>query len=84
LRRCGDRLYIRPCIPREWPGFTARYRYGSASYEIVVDNTASKGGAPTSLTVDGREVDWAGHGTENGPFIELRDDGRVHHVAVTL
>jgi len=84
LRRCGDRLYIRPCIPHEWPGFTARYRYGSASYEIVVDNTASKGGAPTSLTVDGREVDWAGHGTENGPFIELRDDGRVHHVAVTL
>ncbi len=36
LRVEGDRLYVRPVIPQEWPGFTITYRFRSSTYEISV------------------------------------------------
>src|SRR6185503_11313148 len=38
LRRSGNILTIAPCIPPDWPGYDAWYRYGQARYHIQVVN----------------------------------------------
>lgn len=84
LRRRGDRLYIRPCIPAEWPGFSASYRCGSAEYHITVRNPEQKSTGQSKLSVDGQEADISAYSAEDGPFIELRDDHREHRIELTL
>ena len=71
LHREKDRLWIRPCVPREWPGYQICYRYGQSLYRIEVIN--GDGIRPYSVELDGvgREQD----------FITLTDDG-AEHVAV--
>jgi cyclic beta-1,2-glucan synthetase len=51
----GRTLVVRPCIPREWPGFTVRYRMpdGGATYELVVRRAA---GGVTSAVADAGEA----------------------------
>jgi cellobiose phosphorylase len=83
LRRRGQRLHIKPCIPREWPEFSVTYRYGGARYRITVQNAAPGAGGKPGLIVDGREAAYAAD-AENGPYVELRDDGRDHQVVLTL
>jgi cellobiose phosphorylase len=34
----GDSLTLNPCIPKNWDGFTLRYRRGKTLYEITVAN----------------------------------------------
>ena len=34
----GDELKLEPCIPATWAGYEIRYRHGTATYEIVVEN----------------------------------------------
>lgn len=84
LRRQGQRLFISPCIPREWPGFSACYRFGRTEYRITVNNPSHKSSGQTMLSIDGQEVDLAKHSTEDGPFILLRDDHQVHSVVLTM
>ena len=38
LRKSGDRLELDPSIPAEWKGFRIRYRFGSATFIIEVNN----------------------------------------------
>ena len=38
LKKEGDRLKVDPRIPMNWPGFHVTYRFGSATYEIQVEN----------------------------------------------
>jgi cyclic beta-1,2-glucan synthetase len=38
LRIRGSLLELNPCIPMTWPKFELTVRYGSARYEIVVEN----------------------------------------------
>ncbi|MBF7083236.1 glycosyl transferase family 36 [Desulfallas sp. Bu1-1] len=84
LRRRGKRLYIQPCIPCEWPEFFASYRFGRARYLITVKNPSRKSGGATALQIDGREVALTEQDVKEGPYIELYDDGQVHHVVLTL
>lgn len=84
LRRQGDRLYINPCIPQEWPGFTASYRFGSAEYKIAVQNPSHHFRGFSKLSVDGKEVDKAMFSVEKGPFVQLQDDGQIHEIVLTL
>src|SRR4029077_807336 len=39
----GDRLQIDPCIPHHWPGFEIVFRYRSARYVIMVENSSGAG-----------------------------------------
>ena len=38
LRRSGNILAIAPCIPPDWSGYDAWYRYGQTRYHIQVVN----------------------------------------------
>jgi cyclic beta-1,2-glucan synthetase len=84
LRRRGERLFIRPCMPSEWPEFSASYRFGNAEYRITVKNPSHKSSGQTMLSIDGQEVDFTEYATEDGPFVRLRDDSQIHHVVLTL
>lgn len=84
LRRRGKRLFICPCIPTEWPEFSACYRYGNTKYHITVKNPSHKSSGQTMLLIDGQEVDIDDYSTEDGPFVRLRDDRQAHSVVLIL
>jgi len=84
LRRLGNRLYFRPCVPSSWPGFSVQYRYGRSRYRITVRNPHGKCVGWTRLTADGTTVDVSSWKDASGPWIELVDDGRVHEVELTM
>jgi cyclic beta-1,2-glucan synthetase len=52
----GNRLTMQPSIPEDWPGFDITYRYGSATYEIRVEQRpgTAPGGGSIDLLDDGR------------------------------
>lgn len=83
LQRRGTRLYIRPCIPSDWPEVTIRYRYGDASYRITIRNPERKCTGAAVFEVDGRKIPLTEFG-EEGPFVDLSDDGKDHEVVLTL
>jgi cyclic beta-1,2-glucan synthetase len=74
FRKIGDRLYIDPSVPSDWPGFTIAYRYGASQYtiEVRLSGVADAGG----VTVDGQPV--------SGGEIPLVDDGKAHAVLVEI
>ena len=72
----GDSLRIEPCIPPSWPGFTLSYRHRSATYEIVVDNSAGTGRGVQSTELDGQRL--------QDHTLPLSDDRKTHHVRVEL
>ncbi len=82
LRRRGQRLYIRPCIPCAWPEFSVSYRFGGARYLITVKNPSRKPGGVTAFQIDGREIALMEQGIKESPYVELYDDGQVHHVVL--
>jgi len=75
LRLQGNTLFIAPCLPVNWPGFTLRYRYRETVYVIAVTQQV-EGFDETKVTVDGVE--------QLTPAIPLIDDHREHAVEVRL
>lgn len=62
LRRRGDKLHLAPCIPRNWPGYEASYRFGGTMYRIAVRNPAGKSTGWSKLAVDGEVIAEANSG----------------------
>jgi cyclic beta-1,2-glucan synthetase len=77
LRRRGAALVIDPCIPRGWPGFEARLRFGAAGYRVAVDNPRRVSRGVTAIALDGRPQG-------AGAPVPLVDDGAEHLIRVTL
>ena len=71
----GSRLQIEPCVPPGWPGYEITYRYGSASYHVVVENSGGSGRGVRSITLDGQSMP-AG-------VVDLADDGQRHEIRLT-
>jgi len=73
--REGDTLRFAPCVPAPWEGYSIRYMFGTATYNIRLDSTRVEG-ALGAVTVDARQ----------GPAdkLHLVDDGQAHEVLVTL
>ena len=69
----GETLTIMPALPDDWPGFEITYRHKSAVYEIAVRRNDS---APPSVELDGVQIE--------GRSINLRDDGMVHKVTISV
>lgn len=82
LKRQANRLLINPKIPNDWPGFSATYRFGNSIYYIEVIN--KKTGTTPNIKLDGKEVLLSDDNLSDGPFIELLDDGKEHHVELQL
>jgi cyclic beta-1,2-glucan synthetase len=91
LTREGDELHIRPCIPASWHGFRARLRFGSATYDVHVENTEplasgdsaqeAAGRAGSRSRVSGVTLD----GTDApASRVPLTDDGRTHRIFVQV
>jgi len=76
LKRRGKTLEVSPCIPSAWPGFSAEWRVGGATYRIEVTNPARRSRGVARALHDGRLVD--------PRRIPLVDDGATHHVEVVL
>ncbi len=72
----GDTLRFAPCIPRAWPKFELRYRHGSSTYRILVDNSAGTGRGVRSVELDGQRMP--------NDSLPLRDDAKHHDVVVQL
>jgi cellobiose phosphorylase len=47
FKLCGNRLWIEPAIPEEWPGYVLTFRYGRTEYRIEVQN----GGEPSKQEI---------------------------------
>ncbi|HST62576.1 MAG TPA: hypothetical protein VLK84_27980, partial [Longimicrobium sp.] len=77
--RGGDALCIRPSVPRDWPGFTVRYRLpdDATTYEIAVTR---EDGAGIRASDDGREIE-AADGILRIPLVR---DGAEHRIYVVL
>jgi cellobiose phosphorylase len=71
-----DGLRLDPCIPADWPGFTARRRFRGATYEIDVRNPDGLCRGVQRLTVDGNTV--------AGNLIPLAESGQTIKVEATL
>ena len=78
FRLKGDSLYLDPCVPRAWPRFEILFRYGSARYEIAVENPRGVNRGIAHATLDGMAV------PEKPLHIALMDDGKMHKLRVTL
>jgi cellobiose phosphorylase len=72
----GRAVRLAPCVPPSWPGFELTYRYQTATYRIVVDNSAGTGRGVRWIEVDGQRLP--------GDTVPLRDDARAHDVRVHL
>ena len=56
-QRSGNGLTLDPCIPPEWKSFTIRYRFGSTTYHITVENPVGTERGISAITLDGRPCD---------------------------
>ena len=78
LRVEAGKIRFAPSLPREWTGFSMRYRHLGTTYAIRVVQRSNAGGSidRPGLFLDGvpQESDW----------LSLVDDGRDHEVEVRL
>lgn len=69
LQRVGSQLLLTPCLPREWPEYRLRYRFGTSVYMIHIVQSAQDS---ATLSVDGMPLP--------SVAVPLVDDGSVHQV----
>nr|HPJ97150.1 hypothetical protein [Syntrophales bacterium] len=75
LRLVVDKLYVEPCLPAEWEGFTMHYRHRETIYHIkVIQGQADRDEG--SVKVDGV--------VQQELTISLEDDRREHFVEVVV
>jgi len=77
FRLRGRTLLIDPCVPREWPSYSIRFRYHSAVYKIVVENPEHVCRGVVLAELDGKALPPASN-------IPLVDDGAEHQVRILL
>ena len=73
IRREGDFITIKPCIPAIWPGFEATIKLDSSRLDIKVTNRADPGG---TATLDGAPIAWVA-GVARVPL-----DGKTHSLSI--
>jgi cyclic beta-1,2-glucan synthetase len=76
FKRIGTQLRFDPVVPADWAGFTLRYRYCSAHYDVRVDNPDHVERGVAWVEVDGQRLP--------KPDIALQDDGGNHTVTVRM
>ncbi|MEO8546640.1 MAG: cyclic beta 1-2 glucan synthetase, partial [Burkholderiaceae bacterium] len=74
VQRRGNKLQVRPLLPKEWKTFDLHYRIGASVFAITCREAAP--GAVASVVIDGIET--------VGDTLTLIDDGHVHEVLVNV
>ncbi len=74
----GATLRLDPCVPRAWRDFEIAFRHYTTRYEVSVENQTGVSRGIVRLELDDEEIP---HGST---YITLVDDGKTHHVRVTL
>ncbi len=65
----GDKLYIKPHLPNDWPQYEITYKFQNTTYHITVINSNKN-----SITVDKKMI--------KNNYIPLIDDNKTHEVVV--
>jgi cellobiose phosphorylase len=76
IRASLDGLVVDPCIPADWPSFSARREFRGAIYQIEVLNPRGNGRGVRSMTVDGKTV--------VGNVVPPAEPGKIVRVKVEL
>jgi cellobiose phosphorylase len=79
IQRRGERLYLKPCIPKEWSEYEIIYHWGQTTYQIIVANPLGKCTGGTTLELDGQFMDF-----DQIPSFTPKDDGDLHQVRLVL
>jgi cyclic beta-1,2-glucan glucanotransferase len=74
----GAALFVDPCIPRSWPGFSITFRYHASRYEVRVENPHGVTRGVSRVEIDGVPAEARRAG------LPLVDDGKTHQVRVWL
>lgn len=78
IQKRGNRLYINPCIPANWPEYKVNYRFGESLYKIQVKNASRSQRGVKRLVVDSKEVDISqSESPTRGVFIDLQPDSKM-------
>ncbi len=77
IRPDYDGLVIDPCIPADWPSFTATRKIRNATYHIQVHNPHHHQSGVKTMLVDGKPH-------PIGTPIPYYEDGHTHHIEVWL
>jgi cyclic beta-1,2-glucan synthetase len=78
FRLQGNNLLLDPCIPKSWPGYEISYRFGSARYDISVENPQGVCRGILAINLDGRML------SRRPSLVPLADDGASHRVQIVL
>lgn len=76
FKKINDRLYIDPCISKEWQSYKIEYKYLDTNYNIEVKNPYKINKGVSYIILDGKPTD------EN--YIPLLNDGKNHFVEVVI
>ncbi len=69
LHRRREKLYLKPCLPADWPSVKIKYRYLETTYHIVIIQNSNE---QKGFVADGQKPG------EN--FVSMVDDRNDHHV----
>jgi len=90
LQRRAERLYFKPAVPKEWPGFEVNYRFGRSLYKVKVRmaDSLSEPSLPLDIDDSGRLTPHRESGVvkrdEEGTYITLADDGNTYDIEMIL
>lgn len=71
-----DKLFINPCIPKDWEGFSIEYKYKNTIYHIKVKNSDKVNSGVKNIYVDDTVV--------SDGYVSLMDDGEEHFIVVEM
>ena len=74
----GATLRLDPCVPRAWRDFEIAFRHHTTRYEVSVENQTGVSRGIVRLELDDQVM------PDGSSYITLVDDGKTHHVRVTL
>ena len=79
--RGGNKLFVDPSLPPDWPGFGATHQRGGSKYQINVTNPSRVSHGVASVEVDGNPMSLEAYRAKG---IDIVDDGKSHNINVVM
>ncbi|RUO31902.1 glycosyl transferase [Aliidiomarina sedimenti] len=78
LKRRGNRLIIKPCIARHWPGYEISVRLAGSHYQITIKNPQKRCQGISHAELDDVAIE------HSDTSVEVSLDGNSHTLSITL